>query len=232
LNLRLPAPKAGALPGCATPRTTWKYYHVELAAVFASKQVLLLLVLCPQEIVRIERAPRIFARPQCPKIPRLVPRKTVSVASAILDRNRSAHENGFEPVFQSRSRFRHLTQPVKEQPPPKNTTRPKHASRTVLMAYKDEYEVARLYTDGRFHEELAQEFEGKPILRFHLAPPILGNQDRQGRPVKRTFGPRMLHCFRMLATLRRLRGTPLGVFGMTAETARREAADRCLPKLD
>jgi indolepyruvate ferredoxin oxidoreductase len=85
------------------------------------------------------------------------------------------------------------------------------------MAYKDEYEVARLYTDGRFHEELAQEFEGKPILRFHLAPPILGNQDRQERPVKRTFGPWMLHCFRMLATLRRLRGTPLDVFGMTAE---------------
>jgi len=158
--------------------------------------VLFLLVLCPQKIVRIERAPRTFARSQCPKIPWLVPGKPSAWRQQSLIETGPHTKTVSNPVFQSRSRFRHLTQPVKKHSPPKNTTRPKHA-------------VARLYTDGRFHEELAQEFESKPILRFHLAPPILGNQDRQGRPVKRTFGPWMLHCFRMLATLRRLRGTPL-----------------------
>jgi indolepyruvate ferredoxin oxidoreductase len=86
-----------------------------------------------------------------------------------------------------------------------------------LMAYKDEYEVARLYTDGQFREKLAREFEGKPILRFHLAPPILHKKDRQGRPIKQTFGPWMFGCFRVLAALRRLRGTAFDIFGMTAE---------------
>jgi indolepyruvate ferredoxin oxidoreductase len=86
-----------------------------------------------------------------------------------------------------------------------------------LMAYKDEYEVARLYTDGRFRERLAREFEGEPILRFHLAPPILQKKDRQGRPIKQTFGPWMFGCFRILAALRRLRGTPFDIFGMTTE---------------
>lgn len=86
-----------------------------------------------------------------------------------------------------------------------------------LMAYKDEYEVARLYTDGRFQAQLAQAFEGKAKLRFHLAPPILGKRDVHGHPVKQRFGPWMLHGFRVLAALRRLRGTPLDLFGRTAE---------------
>jgi indolepyruvate ferredoxin oxidoreductase len=86
-----------------------------------------------------------------------------------------------------------------------------------LMAYKDEYEVARLYTDGRFAEKLAREFEGTPRLRFHLAPPILGRRDAAGRPLKQAFGPWMWHVFRLLAALRRLRGTPFDLFGRTAE---------------
>jgi indolepyruvate ferredoxin oxidoreductase len=86
-----------------------------------------------------------------------------------------------------------------------------------LMAYKDEYEVARLYSDGRFAAQLAREFEGQPRLRFHLAPPLLGRRDAQGRPVKTTFGPWMQHMFRVLAKLRRLRGTPFDPFGRTAE---------------
>jgi indolepyruvate ferredoxin oxidoreductase len=85
------------------------------------------------------------------------------------------------------------------------------------MAYKDEYEVARLYTDGKFRAKLAQEFEGKPKLTFHLAPPIFGKRDEQGRPLKQAFGPWMMPVFRMLAALRRLRGTPLDFFGRTAE---------------
>jgi indolepyruvate ferredoxin oxidoreductase len=86
-----------------------------------------------------------------------------------------------------------------------------------LMAYKDEYEVARLFTDGKFQAKLATEFEGRPALRFHLAPPILGKRDIHGRPVKQEFGSWVLPLFKMLAALRRLRGTPFDIFGRTAE---------------
>ncbi len=86
-----------------------------------------------------------------------------------------------------------------------------------LMAYKDEYEVARLYTDGSFRKQLEQEFEGDLKLEFHLAPPFLGRKDAQGNPVKTTFGPWMLNAFAMLAKLKRLRGTALDPFGRTEE---------------
>jgi len=86
-----------------------------------------------------------------------------------------------------------------------------------LMAYKDEYEVARLYADPRFMEKLGEQFEGKPVLRFHLAPPVLGRRDAEGRAVKTSFGPWMLGAFRVLAKLRGLRGTALDPFGRTAE---------------
>ncbi|MDJ1158334.1 indolepyruvate ferredoxin oxidoreductase family protein [Chelatococcus sp. SYSU_G07232] len=87
-----------------------------------------------------------------------------------------------------------------------------------LMAYKDEYEVARLYTDGSFQRQLRATFEGKDLrLEFHLAPPILGRRDAQGNPRKTTFGPRMLTAFRLLAKLRFLRGTALDPFGRTEE---------------
>ena len=86
-----------------------------------------------------------------------------------------------------------------------------------LMAYKDEYEVARLYTDGSFEAKLAEAFEGKPKLSFHLAPPIFGKRDVHGRPVKQKFGSWMLPAFRALAAMRKLRGTPLDIFGRTVE---------------
>ncbi|MFM9926225.1 indolepyruvate ferredoxin oxidoreductase family protein [Variovorax sp. H27-G14] len=86
-----------------------------------------------------------------------------------------------------------------------------------LMAYKDEYEVARLYTDKRFMQKLGEQFEGKPVLRFHLAPPLLGRRDAEGRALKTSFGPWMLGAFRVLAMCRGLRGTALDVFGRTAE---------------
>jgi indolepyruvate ferredoxin oxidoreductase len=82
------------------------------------------------------------------------------------------------------------------------------------MAYKDEYEVARLYTDGSFAEQLSRQFTGKYRLTFHLAPPLLS---RAAEPAKRPFGSWMMTVFRLLAPLRRLRGTPLDVFGYTAE---------------
>jgi indolepyruvate ferredoxin oxidoreductase len=86
-----------------------------------------------------------------------------------------------------------------------------------LMAYKDEYEVARLYTDGAFQKQLAEEFEPGVRLEFHLAPPILGKKDAQGNPKKTAFGPWMLQAFSLLARLKRLRGTALDPFGYTEE---------------
>jgi indolepyruvate ferredoxin oxidoreductase len=88
-----------------------------------------------------------------------------------------------------------------------------------VMAYKDEYEVARLYTNGHFEKQVASTFEGENLrFEFHLAPPMLAGKDKAtGRPRKMSFGPWMLKIFRMLAPLRVLRGTPLDVFGYTAE---------------
>ena len=87
-----------------------------------------------------------------------------------------------------------------------------------LMAYKDEYEVARLYADGTFAEKLHRRFEGSFKLEYHLAPPFLAARDPvTGEARKRAFGPWMMIAFRWLARLRRLRGTPFDVFGRTHE---------------
>ena len=90
-----------------------------------------------------------------------------------------------------------------------------------LMAYKDEYEVARLYTDGGFARALARQFKGNYRLTFHLAPPILGRRDAfAGKPVKSSFGPWMLPVFRVLAGLKGLRGTGFDIFGYSTERRR------------
>ena len=87
-----------------------------------------------------------------------------------------------------------------------------------LMAYKDEYEVARLYTDGAFRERLAAAFEGDLRLTFHLAPPLLARRDPvTGEPRKGAFGPWMRPVLGLVAKMRFLRGTPFDPFGHTAE---------------
>ncbi|MFV0277773.1 MAG: indolepyruvate ferredoxin oxidoreductase family protein [Parahaliea sp.] len=87
-----------------------------------------------------------------------------------------------------------------------------------LMAYKDEYEVARLYSNGDFQRRLAASFEGDYELRFHLAPPLINRAlDAQGRPRKSTFGPWMLGALKLLAKLKFLRGTAFDPFGYLAE---------------
>ena len=84
-----------------------------------------------------------------------------------------------------------------------------------LLTYKDEYEVARLLLSSR--EKAEAEFEGDLKISYNLAPPILGGKDANGRPKKRKFGPSTERLFRILAKLKSLRGTPLDLFGYTAE---------------
>jgi indolepyruvate ferredoxin oxidoreductase len=87
-----------------------------------------------------------------------------------------------------------------------------------LLAYKDEYEVARLYTDEAFMTDLQSKFEPGFRLRFHLAPPAFARRDRvTGHLRKSSFGPWMMPAFRLLARLRWLRGTPFDPFGRTQE---------------
>ena len=86
-----------------------------------------------------------------------------------------------------------------------------------LMAYKDEYEVARLHSDPAFLEKIRQTFEGDYKLVFHLAPPLLARKNDKGELVKRPFGAWMLTAFKGLSRLKFLRGTAFDLFGYTAE---------------
>lgn len=88
-----------------------------------------------------------------------------------------------------------------------------------LMAYKDEYEVARLYSLPAFCEGLAAQFDGDYKVTLNLAPPLLAwrRDVRTGRPRKIEFGSWIFPVFKLLAALKCLRGTPFDIFGMTAE---------------
>jgi indolepyruvate ferredoxin oxidoreductase len=87
-----------------------------------------------------------------------------------------------------------------------------------LLAYKDEYEVARLYTDGRFAQQVNAAFEGEFRLAFHFAPPLFARVDPvTGEPRKRRFGPWVLPLLGLLARFKGLRGTTMDPFGRSAE---------------
>jgi indolepyruvate ferredoxin oxidoreductase len=94
-----------------------------------------------------------------------------------------------------------------------------------LMAYKDEYEVARLYTDGKFKQKVADMFEGDYSIHFHLAPPLLAKRDSNGHLIKQQFGPWMMKAFGLLAKMKSLRGSALDIFGYTEE----RKMERALP---
>ncbi len=109
-----------------------------------------------------------------------------------------------------------------------------------LMAIKDEYEVARLYTDGRFEAQIKEQFDGDVRIKVHLAPPLLSRRNPDtGLPEKRTFGPWMLTAMKLLAKAKRLRGTRFDVFGWMEERKAERALladyeariERLLPKL-
>ncbi|MBC7469789.1 MAG: indolepyruvate ferredoxin oxidoreductase family protein, partial [Ramlibacter sp.] len=109
-----------------------------------------------------------------------------------------------------------------------------------LMAYKDEYEVARLHADTGFQQRVASMFEGDFKVNFHLAPPAIASRNDRGELQKMKFGPWMLTAFRLLARLKSLRGTALDPFGRSGErrTERaligqyRASIDRLLASLD
>ncbi|WP_374602735.1 indolepyruvate ferredoxin oxidoreductase family protein [Arenimonas sp.] len=86
-----------------------------------------------------------------------------------------------------------------------------------LMAYKDEYEVARLYTASDFRKRIEQQFEGDYKIHFNLAPPLFARRDADGHLVKKEFGPWMFTAFKLLARLKGLRGGAFDIFGKTEE---------------
>jgi indolepyruvate ferredoxin oxidoreductase len=94
-----------------------------------------------------------------------------------------------------------------------------------LMAYKDEYEVARLHAHSGFQEKIASMFEGDYKVHYHLAPPLIAKRNEKGELQKKQYGPAMLSAFRFLSRLRTLRGTPFDIFGRTPE----RRAERALP---
>ncbi len=109
-----------------------------------------------------------------------------------------------------------------------------------LMAYKDEYEVARLYSNRAFADKIAGMFEGDYQIKFHLAPPLLAKRDDKGHLIKQEFGPWMMKAFGVLAKFKFLRGSALDIFSYTEErkTERaligqyRETIAALLPKLN
>jgi indolepyruvate ferredoxin oxidoreductase len=108
-----------------------------------------------------------------------------------------------------------------------------------LMAYKDEYEVARLQSDAGFVAKVQAQFEGDFKLNYHMAPPLFAKRNEKGELQKHKFGAWMGSAMRLLAGLKFLRGTALDVFGRSEErqaeraliTEYREAIDAMLPTL-
>ncbi|HKY87673.1 MAG TPA: indolepyruvate ferredoxin oxidoreductase family protein, partial [Pseudorhodoplanes sp.] len=121
-------------------------------------------------------------------------------------------------------RYRQLINRVKlteEAKTPDQTALTEAAARNLfkLMAYKDEYEVARLYTDGTFKKQIAATFEGDKLrFEFHLAPPLLARKDKEtGELKKQSYGPWIMTAFGVLKRFKVLRGTPFDPFGYSAE---------------
>jgi indolepyruvate ferredoxin oxidoreductase len=92
-----------------------------------------------------------------------------------------------------------------------------------LMSYKDEYEVARLHSNGDFEKKIASMFEGDYKLNYHLAPPLIAKKNDKGELQKQQFGPWMLTSFKLLSKLKGLRGTAFDIFGKTSERKMEQA---------
>ncbi|MCP5479548.1 MAG: indolepyruvate ferredoxin oxidoreductase family protein [Rhodanobacteraceae bacterium] len=134
---------------------------------------------------------------------------------------REAFLRGYQNSGYAR-RYRELVDRVREREQavsPDSTALSEAVARYAfkVMAYKDEYEVARLHSQSDFRREVKQRFAGKVKIRYHMAPPLLAKKDADGHLIKREFGGWVAPMFRVLAGFRFLRGTPLDIFGYTAE---------------
>jgi indolepyruvate ferredoxin oxidoreductase len=117
-------------------------------------------------------------------------------------------------------RYRSVVERVREAEAGLNkTTLTEAVARNLfkLMAYKDEYEVARLHTDAAFLQKIKGMFEGDYTLNYHLAPPLIAKTNAKGELQKQKFGPLMLTGFKLLKHFKWLRGSVLDVFGYTHE---------------
>jgi indolepyruvate ferredoxin oxidoreductase len=165
----------------------------------------------PEGVERIARAAE-------PVVPSRVPSRSLEETIA----RRGDYLSGYQNQAYAR-RYTDLVECVRRAEAalaPDSTALTDAAARNYfrLLACKDEYEVARLYTEPRFTQALHATFEGDFRLRFHLAIPFLSRPDpASGEPKKRRYGPWMMQAFRLLAPLKVLRGTPLDLFGYSAE---------------
>jgi len=123
---------------------------------------------------------------------------------------RARHLRSYQSPLLAR-KYRKLVAGIAEGPVQRAVAENAHR----LMAYKDEYEVARLLRRTRAQAKGA--FEGKLKLTYHLAPPMLSQQGADGRPAKREYGPKMIALLGVMARFKFLRGTPFDPFGYTAE---------------
>ncbi|HQR03238.1 MAG: indolepyruvate ferredoxin oxidoreductase family protein [Proteobacteria bacterium] len=152
-----------------------------------------------------------------------VPRASLRLSQSIdelIDRRSTDLEDYQNAAYAAR--YRALVERVRKAEAPVSSTLPvtEAVARNLykLMAYKDEYEVARLYSSEEFMASLKDQFTGDYQLQFHMAPPLLSRLDpATGRPKKRAFGPWMLKALGVLAKFRGLRGSFMDPFGYLAE---------------
>jgi indolepyruvate ferredoxin oxidoreductase len=155
----------------------------------------------------------------------LAPKPAVPVAESLDDliARRAAFLAEYQDVAWA-ERYRAAVARIRTADPEGRVTDAVARSLFKLMSYKDEYEVARLHVETGFEAKLREAFEGEFRITHHLAPDFLPSaKDWRGRPRKRAFGPWVRTPMRLLARLKRLRGTPLDPFGYAAERRRERA---------
>jgi indolepyruvate ferredoxin oxidoreductase len=155
----------------------------------------------------------------------LMPSRTASLASILADRTeRLADYQNARYAQHYAAVVRRVSDVEKARVGGERLAREVAMSLYKLMAYKDEYEVARLHTSSDFLARLQERFEGVFTVSYYLAPPLLARRDAQGRPVKQRYGAWVQTAFRLLARLRFLRGTVFDPFGWTRERREERAA--------
>jgi indolepyruvate ferredoxin oxidoreductase len=183
----------------------------------------------PASVARLTTPAKVIEFKRAPNLAELVERRT-ALLTAYQDAAYARQYRDFVGQVQAR-----------EEQLGKGTRLAEAVARNLhkLMAYKDEYEVARLYTDPAFMARIDGMFEGDVKLKFHLAPPLFAKKDADGHLVKQEFGPWMMKAFGVLAKCKGLRGTAFDPFGRTGERRMeraliaeyRRTVEALLPKL-